>query len=194
MVNDRKYSRLVLVSFVVLTSIGNSLSAQEKSAKMDVAAAMKQWKIFYKRKIGDMFAPIEEWKCVNGGYFDLNKAQGPAIIYLGFYGCPPCRQEMPLYAELSLEKKYSGYNFVYLTFDDSATISEELNTAKISEHKIKLVSLPEKYIRSKGMANAFPVVYFLDQEKTVKMIHAFGLLSGSLDSINYWHSLLDSLK
>ena len=168
--------------------------AQQKSGKMDMTDFKKKSKAFYDRKIGEMFAPIEEWKCMNGDYFDLNKAQGPAVIYLGFYGCAPCRQAMPLYAQLSLEKKYNGYNFVYLTFDDSATINEELSKAKIAEHKMRLVSLPETYMRAKGMALGFPVIYFLDNEKTVKMIYAYGELNGQIDSLQYWHSLLDALK
>jgi thiol-disulfide isomerase/thioredoxin len=172
---------------------GQSVTKKADSG-FDANAFKKHMQSFINKKNGDTFGPIEEWECINGTYFDLNKVTTPSVVFLGFSSCAPCRFYLPIFADMAAKKQYDGYNFIYITFDDSTAIREEFSSAKVTDQNLKVVTLSKAYLNANNFAMGYPTIYFLNSDKTINDLEIGGTTDNLKAARKWWHSELDKLK
>jgi thiol-disulfide isomerase/thioredoxin len=172
-------------------SINNGAFAQKSEYSFDAVAYKKTCKRFYDKKIGEVFQPVDDWISLNGS-FDLGAVVTPTIIFLGYASCQPCRAALPVFSDISTESKYSKFNFVYMTLDDTTTLKKELSEL-VNSGRVVAIPLSKDYINQMEIAIGYPTIYFINSRKVVKAIYAFGEKDGPIDSKAYWYTLLDAL-
>lgn len=185
---------IVVILFISVLNVHGQSNPKKNDSSFDASAFKKRMQVFINKKNGDTFAPIEEWKCINGTEFDLNKATTPSVVFLGFSSCVPCRFYLPIFAELATEKRYAGYNFIYITFNDSATIREEFKSEQITDQNLKVVTLSKEYLHANNLAMGYPTIYFLNADKTISGVEIGGTTDNIKEARKWWRSELDKLK
>lgn len=143
----------------------------------------KQIAAFISNKVDNPFPNIDTLKAYTSAPFYFKDIDKPSIIYFGADGCAPCRLALPIVAKISNDPKYKNYNFIYVTYDDSATIRKEFTSTShidMSNMTILLTSLAE--INDDRMVYAYPTVYYLDAHKVVKIVTVGGKM-GDLEKV-----------
>jgi thiol-disulfide isomerase/thioredoxin len=181
---------LLIFSLIVQSVI---VQAQQKAKDIDLNPYREYNKKYFDKKIGDLLAPMQEWLCIDGTAIDLYKTNRPAVIYFGFASCGGCRQQMPAYVAVANEKQYESYDFLYMTFDDSAEINKEMRSSGLTNNRLRIISVPEKYLTS-NYVRGYPAIYFLDKEKTVKIIYSLGAYESPIRTKEDWYPLLEQIK
>lgn len=60
----------------------------------------------------------------DGRILNTDSLTKSSFVFLGFYGCVPCKMQLPSFIDLS--KKRSDINFIYISFDENETIKHEM--------------------------------------------------------------------
>ena len=188
--------KFAVLLFVVVFLNPDAVLAQDKKGGMDMVAYTKRAEQFFNERIGETFEPLDSWTTIDGEEFDLGQSHIPTILFLGFSSCPPCRQALPYFAELSAKEQYKNVNFIYITFDDSTTIRSEFKESGVNgKSKVKFISLTRKYLAMRNMAYyGFPTIYFLDAKNTLKLVDGFGKNNGPLNKEETWVKMIQSVE
>jgi len=161
----------------------------------DFNKQQQQMQLFMERRINTTFPDIDTLQTLSGSPFYFNKINKPTMVYIGFDGCAPCRFALPLFIKTANEIKYKDYNFVYLSYDNAATIYDELKQQKAQDLKaIKIVTIPHDLIDDDQLVIGYPTVYYVNAERKIKYVTMGGTTEGADKLRDEWHAKLDSLN
>lgn len=109
---------------------------------------------------------------------DFDSLPKNTFVYFGFAGCPPCKNELPFFEELS--SKYRHTNFIYITPDDPKTIREEFGAIFKKGNKplqnFYVIRLERSDIEDSDLVWGYPTKYLIDKKKIVLRFDAGGML------------------
>jgi hypothetical protein len=106
--------------------------------------------------------------------YDFDQTGRYRIIMCGIANSTGCDLELPYFLALSNDQQYANIDFLYISYDDSATIMKGfagLYRGRLSHLKIFSVSRDYFLYTDKPMlAYGFPATHFVDDKGRVKMI------------------------
>lgn len=115
-------------------------------------------------------APSIEGKTPDNRDFSLNSIKGKIII-INFWAswCPPCRKELPYFAELYNELKIKGVEIVAVNIDTTLSKAEKFLSSL--DIPFTVVLDPKQEIVTQYRPPAMPTSYIIDREGIVRYIH-----------------------
>lgn len=175
-----------LICFFAGVLLLQSVGGQTKKQIVNVADFEKKW-------IGQPF-PIDLVKQTSINKHNIHP-QYPTMIVFGFYNCMPCRRQMP--AILAFADTVQNLNVVYLTFDDTELIHNELERADPqSEYKRKLgiYSLSQSLLNESQLVSfGYPIKYFVNTDNIIYNIDTYTDNSLSIQALQQkWYTLANS--
>jgi peroxiredoxin len=166
---------LMKINKILTILFGASLLAVGGSSyQSQVTEAGQTAKANYLSVADDQPAPDFALKDINGRTVHLSDFRGKVVV-LNFWAtwCPPCRKELPDFAELQAEYNGKGLQFIGIATDDDglAKVKPFVESAKIPYP----VLLPDPSIAAKyGEMNVIPVTFLIDR-KGVLRAHYVGM-------------------
>ncbi len=116
----------------------------------------------------DKPAPDFSLKDVNGNTVHLSDFKGKVVV-LNFWAtwCPPCRKELPDFAELQSELGGKGVQFIGIALDDDglSKVKPFVASAKIPYP----ILLPDaSLVKNYGEMNVIPVTFLIDRKGVIR--------------------------
>lgn len=157
---------------------------------------------FLNQRLDQRFPSLGMRTTIDHKVYDFDRANRPVIIQFGISNCAPCRVQLPYFIELSNDRRYADIDFLYITYDDSATIMKDIASLYPGPHdRLKIISLERDYFIYSDkplLTYGFPTMYFIDKTGLVKAI----TIGGSPGSANHadkemktkWASLMGLLS
>ena len=132
-------------------------------------------------------APDFELKGIDGKTYKLSDFRGKVVV-LNFWAtwCPPCRKELPEYAEIQKEYADQGVQFIGIAVDDEGMDKVKGWVEKNPVATADPILIPDqKTIGSYGDLSAIPVTFFIDRK---------GMIRDSFVGMRQKPAVLDLLK
>jgi len=167
--------------------------SQQPAKRFDFEQLKKDNAAFLDR-VGTPFTPADRWLCEDSTYFDAGATGTPAVIFLGFSGCAPCRFLLHALDEVLPDKRYQQYRFAYVTFDEPATINKEFEDMSLEqEDKVKVITLSKEYIQANNMTRGYPTIFFVNADRTIAAIQTGGSADDKKAAIKWWREQLNNV-
>jgi thiol-disulfide isomerase/thioredoxin len=198
------YLRTVFLAACTLHAGLTFAQGQRKTYDLDKNDSMKNVffdgrKAFLDERLHQQFPALGVCKTIDNKVYDFNQTGRATIIQFGISNCAPCRVQLPYFIELSNDSRYADIDFLYISYDDSATIMKDIANLYHGPHdRLKIISLERDYFTYSDkpmLSYGFPTMYFMDKSRMVKAI----TIGGSLDETNKvlkskWSSLMELLS
>lgn len=162
------------------------------SQKFDAKKFKKQQQAF-ENKTGTRFRQSSPWICEDSSRLDIDNIDGPFVLFLGYYGCAPCRVLMKSLDSVLQQEAYKHITFVYMTMDGTESIHEELNPLK-SLQRMHRVIVTRDYINAHDLARAYPTIYFVKSNRIISNFKTGGPSEHDPEVDNWWRQHLDALQ
>lgn len=156
----------------------HELTAEQKADKM---VAARIWQPFPLSSIYPAFGKSS---------YDFSKHQKPIFLYVGQKSCIICSYEFPTYAALA--KSFPEIDFVYLTPDDTADISQKFGR-NLKTPNLFVIQISMDELWQKDIAKVFPVKYFIGPNNIVVDASTGGTLKDRPALKTNWTAKLNEL-
>lgn len=156
------YMKWILFLIIIIT-IPAGVFSQEKLSPVE--AFEQSW---LHQKIDASMLPPQD---LYGRTINYQQAN---MLILGFNACIPCRKQMPHIINFALT--HPEETFIYLTYDDKATIEKELSTTNYAQIKrnFYILQVDKIELDASRLANfGYPMKYFFDEENIVRAIDSY---------------------
>lgn len=161
--DNMKLNKIATILFgASLLALGGS------SYQSEVTKADQQVKLNSLAVQDDKPAPDFALKDVNGNTVHLSDFRGKVVV-LNFWAtwCPPCRKELPDFAEIQSEYGGKGLQFLGIALDDDglSKVKPFVESAKIAYP----ILLPDASLAGKyGEMNVIPVTFLIDRKGVIR--------------------------
>lgn len=157
---------------------------------------------FFDERLYQAFPLLGLRKTIDNEVYDFNQTGRCRMIEFGFSNCAPCRVQLPYFLGLSNNKKFANIDFIYISYDDSATIMKDIATLYHGSHyRLKIFSINKDYFFDRNnpvLTYGFPTTYFIDDNRIVRSIKIGGRAEGSEkvkdEIMHLWTNQIDSLS
>jgi len=129
---------------------------------------------FFEERLHQPFPSLGFRKTIDGIAYDFDQAGRCRIILFGFSDCAPCRVQLPYFLALSNNKHFADIDFLYISYDDSATIMKEITRLYNGpHHRVSMFSFSREFLTfsdNPRLTYGYPAMYFIDSSRLVKAI------------------------
>lgn len=164
----------------------------DASQRFDAKKFRKQQQTF-ENKTGTRFRQSSPWICEDSSRVDIENIDGPFVLFLGYYGCAPCRVLMKSLDTVLQAEVYNDITFVYMTMDGTESIHEELNPLK-NLQRMHRVIVTRDYINAHDLAMAYPTIYFVKSNRIINDFKTGGPSEHGPEVDAWWRQHLDALR
>ena len=178
--------------FSCLLCASTSHAQPDTSSQFNIEQFKKQ-QLAFSAKTGSRFLQPDPWQCDDSTTLNTDGIKRPFVLFLGYYGCTPCRVLMKSLDEVLQDHTYDDVSFIYMTFDGSATVHEELDHYRNLRH-LRRVLVTGEYITKHDLAMGFPTVYFVKQDHTIAYLETGGASENGAAVDQWWRQHLNALQ
>ena len=166
--------------------------AQAQNGRFDPKKFRKQQQAL-ENKAGTRFRQASPWICEDSSIIDIHKLDGPFVLFLGYYGCAPCRVLMKSLDSILQQDAYKEISFVYMTMDGTESMHEELNPLK-NLRRMHRVMVTREYINAHDLATAYPTIYFVKGNRIISDFKTGGPSEHGPEVDGWWRQHLNALQ
>lgn len=163
-----------------------------QKGRFDAKKFRKQQQAF-EDKAGGRFRQPSPWYGEDSALIDTRKLDGPYVVFLGYYGCAPCRVLMKSLDTVLQPGAYTDVTFVYMTMDGTESIHQEFAPLK-NLHRMRKVVVTRDYINEHELARGFPAIYFVNRNHIISYFRTGGPAQHGPEVSEWWHQHLDDLR
>lgn len=163
-----------------------------QNGRFDAKKFKKQQQAF-ENKAGTRFRQSSPWICEDSSNIDIHKLDEPFVLFLGYYGCAPCRVLMASLNHVLRQHNYKNVTFIYMTMDEVATINEELGSYK-NLRRLRCVPVTSDYINQHDLAMNYPTIYFVKRNHIIDYLQTGGASQSGPEVDSWWRQHLDVLQ
>jgi len=163
-----------------------------QNGRFDPKKFRKQQQAF-ENKAGTRFRQSSPWICEDSSTIDIDDIDGPVVLFLGYYGCAPCRVLMKSLDSVLQPDAYKDITFVYMTMDGTESIHEELNPLK-NLQRMRRVVVTRDYINAHNLAMAYPTIYFINSNHMICYFKTGGPSEYGPEVGDWWRLHLSELR
>lgn len=204
-----KIQHTTIAALVLLAFSKTLVAAQEKNKSYNLSQNDSMRNVFmdgrakfFDERLNQAFPLLGLRKTIHNEVYDFDKTGRCMMIEFGFSNCAPCRVQLPGFLALSNDRQYANVDFIYISYDDSATIMKDITTLYHGPYNhVKILSIDRSYFFDRNnptLTYGFPTTYFIDDNRIVKSIKIGGRPEASKsvkeELMNTWTSQLDSLS
>lgn len=184
-------NKILLFSLTVsLTPLAGFAQTTDSATKKGVENLTNIYSRFITHWVGKPFT-IKSFRTVDGKYYNQDSLKGKAVFYrFSFHYCSPCRAELPVYTQLS--DSTPGVLFVYVTYDDTALISESFEKTG-GMHHVLVTRMTAEDIRKQYYALAYPSSFWVDKNGIVRNLKMGGRVNHLEETRVEWKKRLSEL-
>jgi hypothetical protein len=136
------------------------------------------------------------YQTIDGKPINFNYLETGAFIYFGFYGCQPCRVELPVFMDMAVQ--HPNVYFVYITFDSKETIKNEVEEMTGKAFKpaknLYILSITREKLDATGLTAGYPTKYWIDRSETIQAYEFMGLNVGTNEVRDIWGKRVKDLE
>jgi len=129
---------------------------------------------FLSERLNQVFPSLGYLRTIDNCVYDFDQTGRCRVIDFGFSANASSRVQLPHFISLSNDSRYADVDFIYISFDDVATIRKDIHSLTDCKYdKLIIFSVDKAYFMQSEkplLACGCPTIYFVDRNGIVKAI------------------------